>query len=324
LNAETTEAMSAGNGQAYRWLATAAAMGDAISIVLSSTTVKVAFPNIMGAFGIGQDKAQWASTGFLAALATFSLVLWPKLPLPRIDLLVTPQFASAVAGAIVFDTAIYGLTSLVPIFVQIVQHFLPTRPGCCSLPRGVLLAFIFPMSGWLADTVPPRVLLVSGFVLVAGAGSNTTFWALVGYTLIQGFGLGLIHPTLNATGLRAVSPETVSAGAGMLNLFRQLGGGAIVATVIASDGGDARFRQAFVESQTPANRVTTTYPAELEAALEVVADSNTVAWLALHHLGEAVLAQAIIGGFSDGFWFLAEMAVVAFPAWIIGRTARPG
>jgi MFS transporter, DHA2 family, multidrug resistance protein len=95
--------------------------------------------------------------------------------------------------------------------------------GLLFIARGGLLAFTFPMSGWLADTVPPRVLLVSGFVLVAGAGSNTTFWALVGYTLIQGFGLGLIHPTLNATGLRAVSPETVSAGAGTLNLFRQLG-----------------------------------------------------------------------------------------------------
>lgn len=198
--------------------------------------------------------------------------------------------------------------------------------GLLFIARGGLLAFTFPMSGWLADTVPPRVLLVSGFVLIAGAGSNTTFWALVGYTLIQGFGIRLIHPTLNATGLRAVSPETVSAGAGTLNLFRQLGGsGAVVATVIAPDGGDARFSQAFVESQTPANRVTTTYPAELEAALEVVEpDSNTVAGLALHHLGEAVLAQAIIGGFSDGFWFLAEMARSRLdPAWIIGRRKPP-
>src|ERR1700682_4390519 len=39
-----------------------------ISAVLTTTTVNVAIPDIMGAFGIGQDRAQWLSTAALAAM----------------------------------------------------------------------------------------------------------------------------------------------------------------------------------------------------------------------------------------------------------------
>ena len=64
-------------GPSYRWLATGTAMIAAISVILSATIVNVAVPEIMGAFGIDQTKAQWLSTGFLAAMtATMLLTDW--------------------------------------------------------------------------------------------------------------------------------------------------------------------------------------------------------------------------------------------------------
>ena len=45
-----------------------------ISAVLTTTTVNVAIPDIMGAFGIGQDRAQWLSTGMLAAMTVGMLL----------------------------------------------------------------------------------------------------------------------------------------------------------------------------------------------------------------------------------------------------------
>lgn len=45
-----------------------------ISMIMSSTMVNVAIPDIMGAFGIGQDQAHWMSTGFLSAM-TVSMLL---------------------------------------------------------------------------------------------------------------------------------------------------------------------------------------------------------------------------------------------------------
>lgn len=64
-------------GPGYRWLATCAAMISAVAVVLSSTIVNVAIPDVMGAFGISQVEAQWLSTGFLAAMtATMLLTDW--------------------------------------------------------------------------------------------------------------------------------------------------------------------------------------------------------------------------------------------------------
>ncbi len=71
---ETTEVLLARYGPLYRLYVTAAAMLGTVSAVLTTTTVNVAFPDIMGAFGIGQDRAQWLSTGALAGMTVGMLL----------------------------------------------------------------------------------------------------------------------------------------------------------------------------------------------------------------------------------------------------------
>jgi EmrB/QacA subfamily drug resistance transporter len=64
--AETTAVLFARYGPRYRFYVTVIALLGTISAIVTSTTVNVALPNIMGAFGIGQDRGQWIVTGFLA------------------------------------------------------------------------------------------------------------------------------------------------------------------------------------------------------------------------------------------------------------------
>src|SRR6186997_1328599 len=71
---ETSEVLSARYGPRYRWYATVTVMLGTVSAMLTTTSVNVAIPDIMGAFGIGQDRAQWLSTGTLAAM-TVGMVL---------------------------------------------------------------------------------------------------------------------------------------------------------------------------------------------------------------------------------------------------------
>jgi EmrB/QacA subfamily drug resistance transporter len=63
---ETTEVLFARYGPRYRIYVTVVALLGTISAVVTTTTVNVALPDIMGAFGIGQDRAQWIATGNLA------------------------------------------------------------------------------------------------------------------------------------------------------------------------------------------------------------------------------------------------------------------
>ena len=62
------------SGPVYRWLVIVAGMSAFFTMVFSSTMVNVAIPHVMGAFGVGQDKAQFLSTAFLATTVT-SLLL---------------------------------------------------------------------------------------------------------------------------------------------------------------------------------------------------------------------------------------------------------
>ncbi|MGH8618022.1 MAG: DHA2 family efflux MFS transporter permease subunit [Burkholderiales bacterium] len=64
----TTDALFERYGPRYRWLATITVMLGTISAMLTTTSVNVAIPDIMGAFGIGQDRAQWFSTAALASM----------------------------------------------------------------------------------------------------------------------------------------------------------------------------------------------------------------------------------------------------------------
>ena len=61
-------------GPNYRWFVTLTAMIGNIALILSSTIINVAIPHIMGTFGVGQDKAQFLSAGFLAVM-TLSMLL---------------------------------------------------------------------------------------------------------------------------------------------------------------------------------------------------------------------------------------------------------
>ncbi len=54
-------------GPNYRMLAVMTAMFGTLATLLPATIVNVVIPEIIGAFGIGQDKAQWLATGFMAS-----------------------------------------------------------------------------------------------------------------------------------------------------------------------------------------------------------------------------------------------------------------
>ncbi len=61
-------------GPAYRWLVTITGLIGAMSLVLSATMVNVAVPSIMGAYGVGQDMAQWTATAFITTMVASQLL----------------------------------------------------------------------------------------------------------------------------------------------------------------------------------------------------------------------------------------------------------
>jgi MFS family permease len=66
------------NGHRYRWLLLLSVMVGTMASVMSSTIVNVAIPDMSRHFVLGQDRAQWVSSGFMVAM-TVSMLTTPWL-----------------------------------------------------------------------------------------------------------------------------------------------------------------------------------------------------------------------------------------------------
>ena len=74
MSSETSEDLFARYGRAYIVMVMACGMTASFVMVVSSTIVNVAIPDVMGAFGIGQDQAQLMATAFNVAMTASQLL----------------------------------------------------------------------------------------------------------------------------------------------------------------------------------------------------------------------------------------------------------
>ena len=63
-------------GARYRWLLLLSVMVGTMASIMSSTIVNVAIPDMSHHFALGQERAQWVSSGFMVAM-TASMLTTP-------------------------------------------------------------------------------------------------------------------------------------------------------------------------------------------------------------------------------------------------------
>ncbi len=69
----TISEMQARYGPRYRWLLLLSVMVGTMATIMSSTIVNVAIPDMSQHFTLGQDRAQWVTSGFMVAMAASML-----------------------------------------------------------------------------------------------------------------------------------------------------------------------------------------------------------------------------------------------------------
>jgi EmrB/QacA subfamily drug resistance transporter len=123
-------------GPAYKWLATATVLCGMLASILSSTMTNVAIPEVMGAFGVGQDQAHWLSTGFLAAsTAAMPTVAWLR-----------DRFGAR--AIFISSMSIFSVFALVGESAQAIEVVILARVmqgACAGLNQPLALMTIFQM-----------------------------------------------------------------------------------------------------------------------------------------------------------------------------------
>ena len=78
MNNPPVQSLSSRYGERYRWLLLFSVMVGVMASIMSSTIVNVAIPGMSHHFALGQERAQWVSSGFMVAM-TVSMLTTPWL-----------------------------------------------------------------------------------------------------------------------------------------------------------------------------------------------------------------------------------------------------
>jgi len=200
--------------------------------------VSLAISSLLIALSNGQREG-WDSNFVLGWFATAlvsgtGFVFWERhTPLPLLDLRVMGyyKFTLICVLSFVFGAGLYGSTYLLPLFLQVGQHLTATDSGLMMLPAALAMGVMFPISGRLSDRIDQRLLLGSGFLLLAfssllmmQADTGTAWWTLAWWLVIGRLGIGIMAPTLNLAAIQGLPIHLLQQGAGVTNFIRQMGG----------------------------------------------------------------------------------------------------
>ncbi len=152
---------------------------------------------------------------------------------PFVDLRVFrfPAFAYGNVVGIVTGFGLFGLTLVLPLFLQIVLGFDAWQTGLAVLPGALATAAGMPLAGMLVNRIDPRLPIAFGLIASGVAAwwlgsfsAQAGYWDIFWPRALQGFALGFIFVPLSTVMLAQVPKGELANATGLSTLIRQLGG----------------------------------------------------------------------------------------------------
>lgn len=188
----------------------------------------------------GDSLTQAMGLLLLAVALLVGFVAWQRhllrhhgRPLLNMHLFTQRQFAMGSLVALIYGTALFGSTYLLPVYLQAALGMSPGYVGSILLPAGLVLGMTIAVVGRLADRQPTWLLVVLGLLLLASSfllmlilDLHTPLWWLVTFAIIGRIGLGFILPSLNLAAMRGLDRHLITQGSSVINFLRMFGGAA--------------------------------------------------------------------------------------------------
>ncbi|MBL94341.1 MAG: MFS transporter [Magnetovibrio sp.] len=303
------------------------------------TLVALAILFFISVIGNGQRwgwNSDWTLLFLLAALASSSAFIYSQLksrnPILDPTLFLNSQFTSAMLIAFAFGAGNFATNYAIPLFVQTIQGYTPTRAGLVLVPAGILLVSLIPLSGRLSDYIPSYQPIILGCMifataafLMSSADVNTPYWSMAAYALMSRGAIGLVMPNMGKVAMSSTTTDKLNKAAGTYIFIRQLGGATGVAvTSVVIEMQTAYHVDQIISSQTSSNSSSRSVLQSIMELLKIegiAADSQMSG--ALQYLGEIVYYQGRAFGFQDSFLLISFVFCIAIiPALLLGKAAR--
>lgn len=211
---------------------------DALGLLLTSAGTLSLLNGLVSV----RSGPRWEAAGLLAlAAACFAaFALWQhrrarrgQAPLMNLRLFAWRPFAMGALVALIYGTALFGSTYLLPVYMQMGLGLSASSVGGILMPSGLVLAGAIAVVARLADRTPASGLVMMGLSLLALSfaamvtiGLSASLWLLMTWSIVGRIGLGFILPSLNLGAMRGLDKDLISQGSSVINFVRTLGGAA--------------------------------------------------------------------------------------------------
>lgn len=159
---------------------------------------------------------------------------------PVIDLRLFANYTFTISNIVLWVVAgvLFGSLFLLPLFFENIQGHTALTTGELLISQGLAMGVGMALSGALYNRVGPRILTVTGLVLLA-AGTysltrlnvNTSGQSLQIWLILRGLGMGFTMPALQTVAVSAVSNRAMAKASSLVTVTRMVASAIGVATL---------------------------------------------------------------------------------------------
>ena len=287
------------------------------------------------------NKDDWFGSAFIVRLSIIAVValtlfliieLTTKKPLLNLRLLARRNFGFGILANFLLGVALYGSVFILPVYLSRIQGYNAEQIGMVLAWTGLPQLVLIPLVPRLMRRFDPRLVIGVGFALFAASnfmnifmtsdtGSDQLFWPNV----VRAVGQALAFAPLSAVATAGIEHENAGSASGLFNMMRNLGGAvgiAVLQTFLTKR--EQYHSNVLSQSVSLLEQATRT---RLEALTQYfmnhgVIDRVDAARRAYVAIGHIVQKQAFILAFSDTFYLLGAVLIVALMAALLLK--KPG
>jgi EmrB/QacA subfamily drug resistance transporter len=182
-----------------------------------------------------------ASAVFLVAFLVIELRA--RVPMFDLTLFRDRTFAAANVNGLLMFIGLFTYILYFSIFLQTVLGYSAVQAGATFLVSSAAILLFAPAAGGIAAKVGPRLPMAGGMALYGVAmlvmstlDESASFWNIAPWLFVGGAGFGLIVAPMTEAILATVDVDKAGVAAGVMQVFRQLGGAlgvAIMGAILA-------------------------------------------------------------------------------------------
>ncbi len=299
----------------------------------------------LGAMQLVLDKGQeadWFEANWIRVVAAVSAAafvgfvvreLTNREPIVQLRILLNRNFSMGTLIATLYGFALYGVTALLPLYLQTQMGYSALDSGLAVSPRGLGSLVAMMIVGILVNYVDGRILLALGFagfaystVLLSHINLGISMWSVAAPNFLNGFAGGFIFVPLTTMTMSMLRKQEIGNAAGIYNLMRNIGGSVGIATVTTFLVRGAQTHQNYL-----AANLTATNPTAM-AALKGLqakffaggASASNAQQSALGALYRSIQQQAAVLAYADNLRLLAYLSLVCMPLLFLLVRLRHG